>query len=103
MKISKEDVARVAELAHLELTGAELETYRSQLDSILSYIGKLNELDTAQVEPMAGGRPAGVGGDADSLRADSPQPCDVIRDVLKIAPDPSPDGLYIRVPKVIER
>lgn len=103
MKISKEDVARVAELAHLELSDAELETYRAQLDSILEYIGKLNELDTASVEPMAGGRPAGVGGDADPLRADVPQPCSVFADVRQVAPDASPDGRYIRVPKVIER
>ena len=97
----------MAELAHLELSEAEVETYRAQLDSILSYIGKLNELDTSRVEPMAGGRPAvagvTVGGDADTLRADVERPCNVIADVMKIAPDPSPDGRYIRVPKVIER
>jgi aspartyl-tRNA(Asn)/glutamyl-tRNA(Gln) amidotransferase subunit C len=103
MKISKDDVVRVAELAHLQLSEAEVETYRAQLDSILSYIGKLNELDTAQVEPMAGGRPAGVGGDADPLRADVPRPSNVIAEVMRIAPDPSPDQRYIRVPKVIER
>lgn len=103
MKISKEDVLRVAELAHLELSEAEVETYRAQLDSILSYVGKLNELDTAAVEPMAGGRPAGVGGDADPLRVDSVRPSEVIGDVMRVAPDPSPDGRYVRVPKVIER
>ena len=103
MKISKEDVIRVAELAHLELSEAEVETYRAQLDSILNYVGKLNELDTAAVEPMAGGRPAGVGGDADPLREDTERPSEVIADVLRVAPDPSPDGRYIRVPKVIER
>lgn len=103
MKITKEDVLRVAELAHLELTGAEVEMYRAQLDSILEYIGKLNELDTATVEPMAGGRPADVGGDADPLRADTELPRDVIADVMQHAPDASPDGRYIRVPKVIER
>jgi len=107
MKINKEDVLRVAELAHLELSETEVETYRAQLDSILSYIGKLNELDTAQVEPMSGGRPSvggvPVGGAADTLRADTERPCDVIAEVMKVAPDPSPDARYIRVPKVIER
>jgi len=52
-KISREDVLRVAELAYLDLGEAELETYRAQIDEILEYIGKLNELDTSKVEPMA--------------------------------------------------
>ena len=53
MKISREDVLRVAELAYLDLSETEIETYRAQIDEILEYIGKLNELDTAKVEPMA--------------------------------------------------
>ena len=105
MKISREDVLRVAELAHLELPEAEVETYRAQLDSILTYIEKLNELDTAKVEPMAGGRPAGVAepGENPSLRDDTPGPlgADVAEAVLKGAPDASKP--YFRVPKVIER
>jgi len=46
MKITREDVIRVADLAYLELSESELETYRAQIDEILEYIGKLNELDT---------------------------------------------------------
>ena len=53
MKISREDVLRVASLAHLGLSPEEVETYRNQLDRILSYIDKLNELDISNVEPMA--------------------------------------------------
>jgi aspartyl-tRNA(Asn)/glutamyl-tRNA(Gln) amidotransferase subunit C len=53
MKITRDDVVRVAQLAYLELSEQELETYRAQIDEILEYIGKLNELDTADVEPMA--------------------------------------------------
>ena len=53
MKISREDVLKVAALANLELTDAEVETYRGQLDDILTYIDKLNEIDTSNVEPMA--------------------------------------------------
>ena len=45
MKISRENVLRVAELAYLELTPEEIETYQGQLDGILTYIEKLNELD----------------------------------------------------------
>jgi aspartyl/glutamyl-tRNA(Asn/Gln) amidotransferase C subunit len=53
MKITREDVMRVADLAYLDLSESELETYRAQIDEILEYIGKLNELDTENVEPMA--------------------------------------------------
>ncbi len=53
MKITREDVLRVAELAHLELSEAEIEMFSRQLDSILTYVEKLNELDTSSVEPMA--------------------------------------------------
>ena len=52
MKISREDVLKVAALANLELTDAEVETYRGQLDDILTYIEKLNEIDTSNIEPM---------------------------------------------------
>ncbi len=52
VKITREDVIRVADLAYLELSETELETYRAQIDEILEYIGKLNELDTANVAPM---------------------------------------------------
>ena len=100
MKISREDVLRVAELAYLDLTEAELETYRAQVDDILEYIGKLNELDTANVEPMAQVLADDQTADA-TLREDIVAPCAVAADILKQAPDPEPP--YFRVPKVIER
>jgi aspartyl-tRNA(Asn)/glutamyl-tRNA(Gln) amidotransferase subunit C len=104
MKITREDVLRVAELAHLELTEPEIEMFSRQLDSILSYSDKLNEVDTTQVEPMS--QVAPPGGDTrvspgTPLREDTPAPCAVVNDVLAGAPDPSPP--YFRVPRVIER
>src|SRR5437899_10848287 len=100
MKISREDVLRVAELAYLDLSEAELETYRAQIDEILEYIGKLNELDTAKVEPMAQVLTTDQQADA-TLREDVVAPCAVAEDVLAHAPDPEPP--YFRVPHVIER
>jgi aspartyl-tRNA(Asn)/glutamyl-tRNA(Gln) amidotransferase subunit C len=100
MKITREEVLRVAELAHLELTEAEVTKYQQQLDSILEYIAKLNAVDTSKVEPMAQ-----VLADSTlvnpSMREDVVVACDVARDVLKQAPDG--EGAYFRVPKVIER
>jgi aspartyl-tRNA(Asn)/glutamyl-tRNA(Gln) amidotransferase subunit C len=100
VKISREDVLRVAELAYLDLSEAELETYRAQVDEILEYIGKLNELDTASVEPMAQVLADDQMADA-TLREDLVVPCAVAADILKQAPDP--EAPYFRVPKVIER
>jgi aspartyl-tRNA(Asn)/glutamyl-tRNA(Gln) amidotransferase subunit C len=100
VKISREDVLRVAELAYLDLSEPELETYRAQIDEILEYIGKLNELDTAKVEPMAQVLATDQQADA-TLREDLTVPCAVAEDVLAHAPDPEPP--YFRVPKVIER
>ena len=100
MKITREDVLRVADLAYLDLTDAELQTYRAQIDEILEYVGKLNELDTANVEPMAQVLADEQTADA-TLREDLVVLCAVADDVLQHAPDPEPP--YFRVPKVIER
>ncbi len=100
MRITREDVLRVADLAYLQLSEAELETYRKQIDEVLEYIGKLNELDTTNVEPMAQVLADDQTADA-TLRDDVIVPCDVAPEILKQAPDPEPP--YFRVPKVIER
>jgi len=100
MRITREDVLRVADLAYLQLSEAELETYRKQIDEVLEYIGKLNELDTTNVEPMAQVLADDQTADA-TLRDDVIVPCDVAPEILKQAPDPQPP--YFRVPKVIER
>ena len=100
MRISRADVERVAELAYLDLSEAELEMYRAQIDEILEYIGKLNELDTAHIEPMAQVLADDQSRDA-TLREDVVVPCNVASEILKQAPDPEPP--YFRVPKVIER
>jgi aspartyl-tRNA(Asn)/glutamyl-tRNA(Gln) amidotransferase subunit C len=51
MTIHKEDVEHVAHLARLHLDGEELEQMTEQLDMILSYVAKLDELDTTGIEP----------------------------------------------------
>ena len=100
MKITREDVVRVAELAYLDLSEDELEKYRRQIDEILEYIGKLNELDTSGVERMAQVLADDQAADA-TMREDLIVPSAVADDVLRQAPDPEPP--YFRVPKVIER
>jgi aspartyl-tRNA(Asn)/glutamyl-tRNA(Gln) amidotransferase subunit C len=53
MKLSPAEVRHVAVLARLELAEEEVETLCSDLSSILSYIEKLSELDTDEVEPTS--------------------------------------------------
>jgi aspartyl-tRNA(Asn)/glutamyl-tRNA(Gln) amidotransferase subunit C len=106
MKISREDVLRVAQLAHLDLAPEEVETYRSQLDEILSYISKLQELDVSHIEPMTQMRPrnassASAAGAEPELRDDVEVPCNVANAVLQEAPDAAKP--FFRVPKVVER
>jgi aspartyl-tRNA(Asn)/glutamyl-tRNA(Gln) amidotransferase subunit C len=101
MKITREDVLRVAELAYLKLSEAEVATFQSQLDHILEYAGKLNELDTSKVEPMAQVLPAGAGTTDATLRDDVLIPCQVADAVLAQAPDAK--APYFRVPRVIEK
>lgn len=105
MKISREEVLRVAELAQLELSDVEVEKYQQQLDSILDYIAKLNVVDTSNIEPMTQvimAQASGDGGDANpTLREDVVVPCDIGPKILEQAPDA--DGAYFRVPKVLGR
>ncbi|HKS67441.1 MAG TPA: Asp-tRNA(Asn)/Glu-tRNA(Gln) amidotransferase subunit GatC [Candidatus Acidoferrales bacterium] len=100
MKISREDVLRVADLAHLELSAEEVETYRGQLDEILTYIAKLEELDVSAVEPMAQVLQSASEAHAE-LREDTPIPCDAAEAILAQAPEAKKP--FFRVPKVIER
>ena len=51
MKITRQEVEHVAHLARLHLEGEELDLMTGQLDMILSYVAKLEELDTEGVEP----------------------------------------------------
>ncbi len=53
MAISKEEVERVAKLARLLVSEEEKDVLATQLSSILTYVGKLNELNTEGVEPLS--------------------------------------------------
>ena len=108
MKVTDKDVTYVAELANLELTPEERQRMVKDLDSILSYIDRLNELDTSQVPPMAqvftNSSAAETGprrAPARAWRDDTPAPCLPRDEALRNAP--ASDGEFFRVPKVIER
>lgn len=99
MKISEEEVRRVAELASLALTEEETARLAQDLSGILTHIEKLNELDTASVEPMA--QVVYESGETASLREDVERAPLSNSDALANAP--LAGGGYFKVPKVIER
>jgi aspartyl-tRNA(Asn)/glutamyl-tRNA(Gln) amidotransferase subunit C len=108
MKITDKDVQYVAELANLELTPEESERMLRDMNSILGHIDKLNELDTTNVEPMtqvfqptlSRSRKDGAP-EHEVLREDELRPCLNRAEVMKIAP--KTDGVFFKVPKVIEK
>jgi aspartyl-tRNA(Asn)/glutamyl-tRNA(Gln) amidotransferase subunit C len=95
MKITKAEVEHVARLARLELSPDEAETFTGQMDAILAYVDKLNELDTAGIIPTSHAVPM-----ENAFRGDDPRPSIGVDSALANAPDRA-EGFF-RVPKVIE-
>ena len=106
MRITEKDVIYVADLANLELTDQERRRMLKDLNSILDYIDRLNELDTSDVPPMAQisaglGQPDVKPNNATAWREDTLVPCLPHADAMKNAPET--DGDFFKVPKVIEK
>ena len=95
MKLSSQEVEYVAHLARLEITDKEKEKFTAQLNDILLYIGKLNELDTKGVEPMSHAIAV-----TNAFREDNI--VDSIGTEKSLANAPDARGEFFRVPKVIE-
>jgi len=93
--ITPEDVRHVARLARLELSEAELERMRAEMDAILAYMDKLRSLDTTGVEPTSHAVPL-----RNVMRDDEPRPSFPRDDMLANAPDRAGD--FFRVPRIIE-
>ena len=94
--LTRQDVQRIAELASLELTEAEVETFTRQLADILTYAQQVQEIDTTGVPPtsyVTGAMPLDM--------EDDPRPSIPRDDLLGSAPDASLDAGLFRVPRVI--
>ena len=94
--IDKETVRRVAHLSRLAFSDKELELYSKQLESILLYISKLNEIDTKDVQPTSHALPTLK----NVFRKDILKPSLGTDDVLRNAP--SKEGDFFKVPQIIE-
>ena len=53
MEITKQDIEHIAELSSLKLSDAEIEGYAKDMQEILSFVDKINELDTTNLEESA--------------------------------------------------
>jgi aspartyl-tRNA(Asn)/glutamyl-tRNA(Gln) amidotransferase subunit C len=89
------NVKYVARLARLALTPEEEVKFQSQLDNILGYIAKLNELDVSNVEPTAHAVPL-----VNVVRPDQARPSMAHEEAMKNAPAQL-NGLFL-VPKIVE-
>ena len=100
-KVTVEEVVRVAELAHLELTPEETGYMLNDLNAILDYVAELNELDTKGVAPLAQVSELENAAGATVVRADQVQPS--LDRAAVMAQAPESDQVFFKVPKVIER
>jgi|SRR5687767_1068136 len=98
MPITEADIAKVAQLAHLELGDEELKTFVPQITGIVNYVEQLNELDTANVEPAIGGLTP-EGEKTDSSRPD--EAAGSLGQKVALAEAPDPASGHFRVPKVL--
>jgi len=95
MKLTREEVQRVAILARLRLNLEEEDRLTEQLDKILEYMEKLNRLDTSGVEPFVHATDV-----FNAFRTDQVTNRPAVDDLLANAP--AKDGTFIEVPKIIE-
>lgn len=89
MKLTSEQVKKVAKLANLPLTPKEEEIYSKQLSEVLNYVDQLNKVDTTGAEPIFN-----VTGKINVFRNDAPKPSLSQGKTLKNATKKK-DGLFV--------
>ncbi len=96
MKVDDELVNNLAKLARLEFNDQDMEEIKQDLEKMISFIDKLNELDTTGVEPLLH-----MSNNVNVLREDEIQGCISASDALKNAS--YHDEHFFKVPKVIRK
>ena len=94
MKISTEEVQKVALLSRLSFGPEELEEMKTSMNSILTYMDELNQYDTADVEPMVHAVEQ-----YNVMRDDVPHTSFTNEEALMNAPEK--ENGYFKVPKII--
>ena len=96
MKISEGTVDHIAHLARLEFEGDKKAAIREDMEKIISFIEKLQEIDTENVAPLIF-----MTNEVNNLREDDPVVSLTQEEVLKNAPKKDSD--YFRIPKVLDK
>jgi aspartyl-tRNA(Asn)/glutamyl-tRNA(Gln) amidotransferase subunit C len=99
VRITEDEVRYVAELANLTLTDGEVQKFRADLDEILTHVDRLNQIDTAGVEPMA--QVLYEAEETATLRAD--RECKTLGNDAALANAPLKGAGYFKVPEVIKK
>ncbi|MCF7973767.1 MAG: Asp-tRNA(Asn)/Glu-tRNA(Gln) amidotransferase subunit GatC [Phycisphaerae bacterium] len=94
-KIDEVQVRKVAKLSRLDLTDTEIKEFTGQLEAILEYVDKMNQLDTEGVEPMAHCLPI-----SNCLREDTVT--DSLGADAILANAPQRDGDFFKVPRILD-
>ncbi len=92
MSITKEQIKHLAHLSRLELNDNELDSMQGDMEKILEFVAKIDELDLTGVEPLTQ-----MSGSVDVMRTDEAFNMITKEQALKNAPDANSD--YFRVPK----
>ena len=96
MALTKEEVEKIAKLANLDLTEAEIEKFRSQLAEVIDYnVEKLSAVNTDKVEPLLN-----VSGLTNQLREDVPEPGLTQEQVLQNTK--SKHNFFFKVKRILE-
>ena len=95
--IDKKEIYKIAKLAKIDIKDEELEMYSNQISKILGHIEELNNVDTSEVDEFSGS----MLNDYQNLRDDVPTKSLDRDEVVSLAPDT--DGVYFKVPKVINK
>lgn len=95
MTLTRKDVQRIADLAHLRLSDAETDIYTRQLESILEYAARLRSLDTSAIAPTTTVLPM-----QSNLRSDEPK--DSLPHEIALANSPQPEREMFVIPPVFE-
>ena len=94
-KINQQQVRKVAKLARLDLTDAQIDEFTGQLIAILGYVEKMEELDTSDVQPLA-----------HCLAISNVFREDIVKESLgnekAMANAPERNGEFFKVPKILD-
>ncbi len=96
MEVTNEMVDKIAHLARLHIPEAQKENVKSELQQMIQFVDKLNELDTNGVEPLIH-----MSQNINAVREDEVKGSSTTKEALKNAP--VSDGVFFKVPKVIKK